>query len=383
MDRFDADVVVIGAGAVGLAVARELAQAGREVWVLEASSAIGQGVSSRSSEVMHAGLYYPSGSLKAQFCVRGRALLQLFCVAHGIAHRQVGKLVVATSPSQHGALEALGAQARANGVDDLQTWTAEQAQRAEPALRVTAALWSPSTGIFDSHAYMQALWAQAQAAGATLVLRAPVRSVEAGLGNGRLEVCVGGAEPAVVCTQAVINAGGLSAPWIAARTMPLLPGLPHARCCKGHYFTVPGRSAFSRLIYPMPNEAGLGVHLTLDLSGGMRFGPDTEWIDPPAPGTEGDPVWDVSPWYAVDERRAAAFATEIRRYWPGLPEGALQPAYAGIRPKISGPGEAAADFRVEGPAQHGVDGLIHLLGIESPGLTASLAIAEHVRGLLP
>jgi L-2-hydroxyglutarate oxidase LhgO len=366
------DVVVVGAGVVGLAVARALAQAGREVVLLEAADAIGTGTSSRNSEVIHAGLYYPPGSWKARLCVRGRDMLYDYCAAHGIEHRRCGKLIVATEASQEPALHALCQRAAACGVHDLQWLDAAEARALEPALRCTAALLSPRTGIVDSHGLMLSLLGEAEAHGAMLALKSPLQRLRHD-GSGFV-LQVGGDEPMVLRAQAVVNSAGLFAVQLAARFegLPPLP-LPRIHWARGHYFACPGRPAFTRLIYPMPDEAGLGVHVTLDLGGQMRFGPDVQWVDVTAPGDED---------YRVDPARAVPFAEAIRRYWPALPDGALQPAYAGIRPKISGPGEAAADFVIQGPAEHGVAGLVNLFGIESPGLTASLAIAQHAAHVL-
>lgn len=366
------DCVVVGAGVVGLAVARALALRGREVVVLEATSAIGTGTSSRNSEVIHAGLYYPPGSLKARTCVRGKAMLYEYCATRGIAHRRCGKLIVATEATQEGALAALQARGQACGVDDLQWMSAAQAAKLEPALRCTAAVHSPSTGLIDSHSLMLALQGEAEDHGAMLALHSPLRAARA-TGDG-FELDVGGAEPMSLHARCVINSGGLHAVALAARFEGLAAKhLPTSFWARGHYFALPGRPAFSRLIYPMPNEAGLGVHVTLDLGGQMRFGPDVQWIATSALGDED---------YQVDAQRAEPFAEAIRAYWPGLPDAALQPAYAGIRPKICGPGEPAADFLIQGPAIHGLHGLVNLFGIESPGLTACLAIAEAVMALV-
>jgi L-2-hydroxyglutarate oxidase LhgO len=366
------DCVVVGAGVVGLAVARALARAGREVLILEAAGAIGSGTSSRNSEVIHAGLYYPPGSWKARLCVRGRDLLYEFCAAHGVAHRRCGKLIVATESDQEPALRALRERAAACGVHQLHWLGAAEAQALEPALRCTAALLSPLTGIVDSHGLMLALQGEAEAQGVLLALRSPLQRLRRGPRGFELEV--GGAEPMALLAQAIVNSAGLHAVALAGRFegLPPLP-LPRAFWARGHYFACAGKPAFTRLIYPMPDQAGLGVHVTLDLAGRMRFGPDVQWIEPAATGAED---------YAVDPARAAPFAEAIRRYWPGLPDGALQPDYAGIRPKIAGPGEAAADFLIQGPAEHGVPGLVNLLGIESPGLTAALAIGEEVAARL-
>ena len=372
------DTLVIGAGVVGLACARALALRGQEVIVLEALSAVGSVTSSRNSEVIHAGLYYAPGSLKARLCVEGRRALVRYCEERGIGHRVCGKLAVATSEEQVGELARLRARAIANGVDDVRVITGATARAMEPALAdgVVAALHSPSTGIVDSHALMLALRGDAERAGAVVALRSPVRAMR--VVDGGLELEIGGDEPARVRARRVVNAAGLLAPDVARRIAGLAPAhVPRARFCKGSYFALSGRSPFARLIYPVPEAAGLGVHLTLDLSGQARFGPDVEWL-PDAPSSDAERVID----YAVDAARANGFAAAIRRYWPGLPDGALVPAYSGVRPKISGPSEAAADFAILGPSDHGVDGLVNLFGIESPGLTASLAIADRVAALL-
>jgi len=355
------ECVVIGAGVVGLAVARALAARGREVVVLEAEDRIGTGVSSRSSEVVHAGLYHPPGSLKARLCVAGRRALYAYCRARGVAHRRCGKLVVATDPGQVEALRAVQARAEANGVEGLAWLDGGEARRLEPRLACVAALHSPETGIVDSHGLMRALRAEAEEAGAFVVLRSPVvggRATAAGL-----EVRVGGAEPATFLAARVFNAAGLGAQAVADAIEGIRPGaVPPRRLAKGSYYGLAGPAPFARLVYPVPVHGGLGVHLTLDLGGQARFGPDVEWVERED--------------YRVDPARAEAFYAEVRRYWPGLPDGALQPAYAGIRPKLHGPGEPAPDFLVQREDAHGVPGLVNLLGIESPGLTACLALAE-------
>ena len=360
----DVDAVVIGAGAVGLAVARAMAQAGREVLILEAENAFGTGTSSRNSEVIHAGIYYPTGSLRARLCVQGKALLYDFCASHGVAHRRCGKLIVATHADELPALDRLLATAQANGVHDLQRLGAAAAQALEPALQCVGALLSPSTGIVDSHGLMLALLGDAETAGAALALCAPVlggRSTPLGI-----ELDVGGAEPMQLRARTVVNSAGLQAPALARRLQGLgAAHVPADHLAKGCYFSLPGRAPFTRLVYPAPGQSShLGVHLTLDLGGQARFGPSFEWVD----------TLD----YTVDPAGADHFYAEVRRYWPALPDGVLQPAYAGIRPKITGPGEPAADFRIDGPAVHGVPGLVNLFGIESPGLTSSLAIADLV-----
>ncbi len=358
------DCVVVGAGVIGLAVARALAVAGREVLVLEAAEGIGTETSSRNSEVIHAGIYYPPGSLMARFCVAGRRALYDFCRDRGVPHRNCGKLIVATSAEEDGRLAGIKARAEANGVEGMRVLSAAEARALEPNLSCTSALLSPATGIVDSHAYMLALQGEAEAAGAMVVFLSPV--VAARAGRGGIEVEVGGAEPVTLRCRLLVNAAGLHAPALARR----IAGMPAERVptgyyAKGNYFTLAARAPFSRLIYPVPVPGGLGVHLTIDLGGQARFGPDVEWID----------TLD----YTVDPRRADGFYAAVRRYWPALPDGALQPGYAGIRPKITAPGAPAADFVVQGPQTHGVPGLVNLFGIESPGLTASLALAAHVR----
>lgn len=355
--------VVIGAGVVGLACARALALRGIETVILEANDAIGMGASSRNSEVIHAGIYYPAGSLKARLCVAGNRQLYEFCATHNVAHRRCGKLLVATTSAQEAALEALRRKAETNGALDLQPIAVAQLKRMEPELRATAALLSPSTGIIDSHGLMHALLGDAEAHGAALALKSPLLRAEANAGGFLLEV--GGAEPMRLQARLLINAAGLH----AARVATAIEGLdasnvPSLHLAKGNYFSLAGKAPFSRLIYPLPEPGGLGVHITLDLGGQARFGPDVEWVN--------------AIDYAVDPRRAEVFYGEVRKYWPGLPDGALQPAYSGIRPKLAGPGERQADFLVQSPVTHGVRGLVNLFGIESPGLTACLALADHV-----
>ena len=357
------DCVVIGAGVVGLACARELASAGREVIVLEAAGAIGTETSSRTSEVIHAGIYYPPGSAKAALCVEGKALLYRYCEERGVAHRRCGKLIVATAEEQVASLHKILAQAAANGVHDLQRLTADVAKSMEPELRCVAAVHSPSTGIIDSHGLMLAYLGEAEDHGAMLALLSPVTGGE--IGSGRIALEVGGAEPMRIVARTVINSAGLGAQRVAAalRGFPR-DKVPPCHYAKGNYYSLAGRSPFTHLIYPVPEAAGLGVHLTLDLAGQARFGPDVEWI------AEID--------YDVDLRRADGFYRAIRDYWPGLRDGKLTPGYAGIRPKLGGPDQPASDFLIQGPGEHGVAGLVNLYGIESPGLTASLALAKRV-----
>lgn len=366
------DVVVIGAGVVGLAVARALAQAGREVVVLEREAAIGTGVSSRNSEVIHAGLYYTPGSLKARLCVRGKELLYDFCDSHGVAHRRCGKLVVATDAAQLDGLHAIARRAEANGVPV--EWLDGAAARAlEPALSCRAALLSPSTGIVDSHGLMLALQGDLERAGGLVALASRVEAITSGADGLRVQVVSDG-ETTELLARVVVNAAGLHACDVAANTRGLdARHVPRAHYAKGSYFSLAGRAPFSRLIYPAPQDAWLGVHLTLDLGGQAKFGPDLQWLDVNDPQAID---------YRVEPQRADSFYAEVRRYWPDLPDGALQPSYSGVRPKIHGPGEPAPDFRIDGPAVHGVPGLVNLLGIESPGLTSALAISEHVAALL-
>jgi L-2-hydroxyglutarate oxidase LhgO len=361
------DTVVIGAGVVGLACARALALSGREVIVLESESAIGTATSSRNSEVIHAGIYYSPGSLKAKLCVTGRRALYPFLAERGIAHRRCGKLIVATDPEQIPGLEGLQRQAAANGVADLRMLSAREARALEPQLACVAALESPSTGIVDSHAFMLGLRGEAEDRGAAIAFRSPLLAGH--VANGAIELEAGGREPVRLLARSVVNSAGLFAQDVA-RSIEGFPAqrIPPIYYCKGNYFGLAGRSPFSRLVYPAPEAAGLGVHLTLDLAGRARFGPDVEWIER------------IN--YDVDPERSAAFYGAIRSYWPGLKDGALQPAYSGIRPKLQARGRPARDFLIQGPADHGVAGFVNLFGIESPGLTASLAIGDAVRDLL-
>jgi len=360
------DVVVVGAGVVGLAVARALALAGREVLVLEAADAIGTQTSSRNSEVIHAGIYYPQGSLKALLCVQGKQMLYDYCAERGIGHRRCGKLIVATSGQQFSELQGILAKAASNGVHDLVLLTREQARALEPALDCVAAVHSPSTGIVDSHGLMLSLQGDLENAGGMVAFNSPLARARVTAQGIELEA----ADGTQLRARTVVNAAGLQAPLLARRFEGLDPQhLPGAYYAKGNYFTLSGRSPFTRLIYPVPEAAGLGVHLTVDLGGQAKFGPDVQWVDSP------DDL-------VVDPARGDAFYAEVRKYWPALPDAALQAGYAGIRPKISGPGEAARDFVIQGPAGHGVPGLVNLFGIESPGLTSSLAIAARVAELV-
>ncbi len=360
--------VVIGAGVVGLATGRALALAGCDVIVIESADIIGSGTSSRNSEVVHGGMYYAPGSGKARFCVEGRRLLYDFCESHGVPYRKCGKLIVATSDPETEKIEQIAALGRRNGVEGLEMLTGAAARETEPALACTAALWSPETGIVDSHAYMLALQGDLEAAGGAVAFETPLLSVDRV--GGTWHVAFGGRDPGVIEADILVNAAGLHAWEIAARIDGYpLSRIPKRSLAKGNYFACAGKPAFRRLIYPAPVDGGLGVHLTLDLAGRMRFGPDVEWLGDVDPATID---------YRVDPKRGDTFYAAIRTYWPALPDGALAADYSGVRPKLSGPGEAAADFMIEGPAQHGLPGLAQLYGIESPGLTSSLAIASEV-----
>jgi len=361
MDKVEC--VVIGAGVIGLAVARRLAQAGREVVVLEAAEGIGTITSSRNSEVIHAGIYYRAGSWMARMCVSGKRALYAYCADHGIPHRNCGKLIVATTPKETDKLQSIRAHAEANGVLDMQTLSGEAARALESALNCDAALLSPSTGIIDSHAYMLALRGDAEDAGAAFAFHTPLLRAKAAA--GKIELDAGGDAPMTLECRLLVNAAGLDAP-STARRIEGMPRdmIPQAYLAKGNYFSCSARAPFSRLIYPVPEPGGLGVHLTLDMAGQARFGPDVEWVD------------HID--YAVDPARAERFYPAIRRYWPTLPDGTLMPSYSGMRPKIVPPAVASQDFLIQGPRDHGVAGLINLFGIESPGLTSSLAIADHV-----
>lgn len=361
------DAVVIGAGVIGLAVARALAEAGRQVVVIESEDAIGTGTSSRNSEVIHAGIYYPRDSLKARYCVEGRERLYPYCEARGVGHRRCGKLIVATHESQIAGLEELELKARTNGVDDIRWMEGKDAMAMEPALSCVAALVSPSTGIIDSHGLMLAYQGDAEDAGAMIAFKSPV--IGGKVREGGIELRIGGDQPMMLVAADVVNAAGLFAQPVAASIEGLDPAtVPPRYFAKGNYFSLSGRAPFSHLIYPAPGAASLGVHLTLDLGGQAKFGPDVEWVEKID--------------YEVDPSRCEAFCDAVRRYWPGLADNSLQPAYSGIRPKIQAPGEAAKDFVLQGPEDHGVAGLVNLYGIESPGLTASLAIADEVLRLL-
>ena len=379
--EIDADVVdcvVIGAGVVGLAVARAIALspkfAGKDLLVLEAASAIGTGTSSRNSEVIHAGIYYPQGSLKAQLCVQGRAMLYDYCVERGIAHKRCGKLIVATNDTQVMQLQGIIAKAAANDVHDLKLLTRDEARALEPQLECVAAVHSPSTGIIDSHALMLSLQGDFENAGGFVVLNSAVAGVFIAYSAIKIIAKDMHGEETEIWTKNLVNAAGLSAPQLSRRMQGLDDKhIPQDYYAKGNYFTLSGKSPFNRLIYPVPqaaaNLAGLGVHLTLDLGGQAKFGPDVEWVQSP------DDL-------VVNSARGDAFYAEVRKYWPALRDGALVPGYAGIRPKINAPTEAAADFMIQGPNDHGIAGLVNLFGIESPGLTSSMAIGALVAGVL-
>lgn len=367
------ETVIVGAGVVGLAVGRALAFAGKEVLVLESENAFGTGTSSRNSEVIHAGIYYPAGSLKARMCVSGRALMYAYCLERGIPHKRCGKLIVATSLSQKDRLLEIQKKAAANGLigqDALQLLSSQEARNLEPELQCEAALWSPGTGIVDSHALMLSYLGDLENAGGVLALRSAFKSAEIIQGNLKTEFVIRTLDGTEIRAHQVVNAAGLYAPQIARQFSGVnFTNLPKAFYAKGNYFSLVGRSPFSRLIYPVPEAAGLGVHLTLDMAGQAKFGPDVEWVESPEN-------------LSVEEQRGNSFYAEVRKYWPALQDGALLPSYAGIRPKINAPHEPAADFCIMGPQHHGVNGLVHLMGIESPGLTSSLAIADEVAQLL-
>lgn len=357
------DVLVVGAGVVGLAVGRALAQRGHMVIVSESADRVGSGVSSRNSGVIHAGMYYPSGSVRARHCVRGGRLLYAYCASHNIPHARCGKLIVATSEAEVGKIEAIHRQGLANGVEGLDLLDREQAVALEPALACHVALLSNATGIVDVHAYLLALQGDLADAGGAVALKTPVERL-ARAGSG-WTAQFGGNEPGELAVDAVVNAASLGAVALARVTEDYpAERVPRLVLAKGNYFGYGGRSPFKHLIYPAPVEGGLGIHLTLDLGGRLRFGPDVQWVD------EVD--------FSVDPGRAAAFGTAVRRYWPDLKDDDLVPDFAGLRPKLTGPGEPAADFVIEGPAAHGLAGLVNLFGIESPGLTSSLSIADEV-----
>ncbi len=375
MERFDADVVVVGAGVVGLAIAASLAAKGRSVTILEKNAGIGMETSSRNSEVVHAGLYYGEGSLKGRFCVEGRDLLYERAEKAGFAANRIGKLIVATAPEEVAALEGIQKAAAANGVHELEMIGGETARAWEPALNAVAALWSPLTGVIDSHALMESYLGEAEDHGAMLALEAPFLRAERAApgGDARWSIDTGGAAPAILDARLLIVAAGLWSPQLTRRIEGLAADArPDPVFYKGNYFRLSsGRAPFSRLIYPAPVPGGLGVHLTLDVGGGAKFGPDVEPLE----------VTDAAELdYSVDAARGEAFYGAIRRYWPGLPDGVLVPDYSGVRPKVAH--DYGTDFRIDGPAEHGAEGLIALYGFESPALTGSLAIGRHVAGMV-
>ena len=348
---------------VGIAIARALAMSGREVIVVDAAEGIGTQTSARNSEVVHAGIYYPQGSLMARLCVQGRRKLYAYCAERAVPVRNCGKLIVATSQQESERLPAILARAQANDVEGMRLLTAAEARALEPELACTSALLSSTTGIVDSHAYMLALQGDAESHRATFVFHSPVQSGQ--VNNGGVEIIVGGEAPMALQCRLLVNSAGLQAPVLARAIHGLASRfVPTAYYAKGNYFMLQGRSPFSRLIYPVPVPGGLGVHLTLDMGGQTKFGPDVQWID--------------AIDYAVDPARGAAFYAAVRRYWPGLGDGALVPGYSGIRPKIAPAGDPSHDFVVQGQDIHGVPGLINLFGIESPGLTAAIALGDLV-----
>jgi L-2-hydroxyglutarate oxidase LhgO len=356
-------ILVIGAGVVGLAVARGAALAGHDVIVAEATSGIGNGVSSRNSEVIHGGMYYPTGSLRALHCTRGRRMLYDFCASHGVPHRKCGKLIVATSEPEAAKIATIQQQGLVNGVEGLELIGGNAARDLEPALNCIAAVWSPQTGIIDSHAFMLALEGELEDRGGMIAFATAIERLTPSAQGWTVRFA--GKDAGTLAVDAVVNSAGIGAQALARATDGYpADRVPRLVLAKGNYFGYAGRPAFARLIYPAPVDGGLGIHVTLDLAGRMRFGPDVEWIDRET--------------YEVDPHRADMFYARIRTYWPALADGKLVPDYCGIRPKLTGPGEAAADFVIDGPSGHGLAGLVHLFGIESPGLTSALSIAEEV-----
>ena len=372
MDEAHIETVVIGAGIVGLAIARALARSGREVIIVERADAIGTETSARNSEVIHAGIYYPEGSNKARFCVEGRNMLYAYCAERGIAHQRCGKLIVASSTAEMERFHGMVARAHANGVEDLVSLDAAKVAQMEPEIACVGALLSPSTGSVDSHGLMLALQGEAEDHGAMIAFNTPVEAIE--VTNAGFALRTGGEAPLRLTCRELVNSAGHGAVPLARKTAGLEAGfVPEAFQAKGVYFRLMGKSPFRHLIYPAPDEASLGIHATIDLGGQTRFGPDVEWLAP-REAAQFD--------YEVDPHRGEKFYAAIRKYWPGLKDGALAPDYSGIRPKICGPGEPAADFMISGPQTHRVPGLVNLFGIESPGLTSSLALGEEVLTLL-
>ena len=360
-------ILVVGAGVIGLAVARAAALRGHDVTIAEATGGIGNGVSSRNSEVIHGGIYYPTGSLRARHSIRGRRLLYEFCATHGVAHNKCGKLIVATDAAELKKVETLLAQGNKNGVEGLEMIGGNAARALEPELACIGALVSPESGIIDSHGYMLALWGELEDRGGMIAFETPVERMA--FTGAQWHVTFGGREPGTVAFDGVINSAGLGAQAVARRIENYPPDqVPPLVLAKGNYFAYAGRPVFSRLVYPTPVDGGLGVHVTIDLAGRMRFGPDVEWIEQES--------------YTVDPRRADAFYERIRGYWPGLPDGSLVPDYCGVRPKLTGPGEPPADFMIVAEPAHGLPRLINLFGIETPGLTSTLSLAEEVVGYL-
>jgi L-2-hydroxyglutarate oxidase LhgO len=366
-ERMASECVVIGAGVIGLAVAREMALAGIETILLEKEKSIGTGISSRNSEVIHAGIYYPQGSLKARFCVEGKARLYDYCRTRHVPYKPIGK-VIAANTAQMAKLNAIAQTARANGVTDLQPLSRTELQAMEPEVAADAGLFSPSTGIVDSHTLMATLLGDFEQAGGALALDAPV--LDGTIEKDGIALAIGGAEPCTITTRFLINSAGLDAADFLHKLRGFPPShIPPMYYAKGNYFSLSARSPFTHLVYPVPEEGGLGIHATLDMAGQCRFGPDVEWVEAPD-------------HYAVDSGRAARFYAAIRSYWPGLQDGALAPSYAGMRPKLNPAGQGNADFVVQDQKIHGVKGVINLLGMESPGLTAALAVAAHTKDLL-
>ena len=361
------DTIIVGAGVIGLAIAREMALVGNEVIVLEAKNAIGTEISARNSEVIHAGIYYPAVSLKAKLCRPGRNAIYEYCKTHAIAHHQVGKLIVATSEDEIRYLHKIQCNAEANGVEDLQLLDSSQASAMEPALECSGALFSPSTGIIDSHSFMLSLQGNAETLGAVIALSSPVEG--GALSDKSITIHIGGVEPLSLKCRHFINAAGLNAQAVASKIKGFpVEHIPPLYYAKGNYFTLIGKSPFQKMIYPVPAKAGLGIHSTIDLAGQTKFGPDVQWID--------------SPNYNVDISRTDDFYLAIRRYWPELSDNALQPGYVGVRPKLVPKGAPLGDWDIKGPEHHGIKGIVNLFGIESPGLTSSLAIAKYVSELL-
>ncbi len=373
METAEVETIIVGAGVIGLAIGAEIARKGGEVFILESGGAIGSGISSRNSEVIHSGVYYPEESLKCRLCVEGRPLLYAYCDGHSISYRKCGKLVVATCEPERSKIEAIARQAERNGVTGGKLIDAKSARALEPALAAVAALHLPETGIIDSHAYMASLCDEVGAAGGAVLLRHKVLGGQCS--DGRFELNVDTPSgPLMVKTRRLVLAAGLWSHHLAGRLEGYEhAGVPPLTLAKGSYFSYSGSAVFTRLIYPAPVDGGLGTHLTLDLGGRMRFGPDVEWLDSNDPARID---------FNVDAARSRSFYDSIRRYWPGLPAGTLVPDYSGVRPKLTGPRESAADFLLHGPQEHGIPGLVALYGIESPGLTSSLAIARRVVGLL-